>query len=199
MRNISRFIVSLLLLSPVCFAAKNTNPADNWEVDGLNGTIVVNGMMLTEPCAIASESREQELDLGALSQRELEKVGDVSVPVDMHIILEHCPGGVHQLHESQDVRHNLWLADQSIASVTITGEEEPSDPRFFRLKGSTSGISLRLEDAKGEQLMPSVAEHPLALNQGRNDLMLKVQLRRNEMPITPGEWTAIVQLGMEYD
>ncbi len=53
MRNISRFIVSLLFLSPVCFAAKNTNPADNWEVDGLNGTIVVNGMMLTEPCAIA--------------------------------------------------------------------------------------------------------------------------------------------------
>ncbi|KTS71423.1 fimbrial protein [Pantoea stewartii] len=173
--------------------------SDNWDVDGLNGAIVANGMLVSSPCVLSDDSLEQELDLGAISQKELEKTDDVTVPVAIHIVMDDCPGGVHQLNDKQDMRRNLWLADQSVASMTIMGDEEPSDPRFFRLKGTTSGYSLRIEDAGGEQLMPSVAEHPIALSQGRNDLVFKAQLRRNDQPVSTGEWTAVIRVGMEYD
>ena len=173
--------------------------SDNWDVDGLNGAIVANGMLVSSPCVLSDESLEQELDLGAISQKELEKTDDVTVPVAIHIVMDGCPGGVHELNDKHDMRRNLWLSDQSVASMTIMGDEEPSDPRFFRLKGTTSGYSLRIEDAGGEQLMPSVAEHPIALSQGRNDLVFKAQLRRNDQPVSTGEWTAVIRVGMEYD
>ena len=172
---------------------------ENWDVDGLHGAVVASGMLVSSPCVLSDDSLEQELDLGAISQKVLEKTDDVTAPVAIHIVMDDCPGGVHQLNDKHDMRRNLWLTDQSVASMTIMGDEEPSDPRFFRLKGTTSGFSMRIEDANGELLMPSVAEHPIALNQGHNDLELKAQMRRNNQPVSTGEWSAVIRVGMEYD
>lgn len=173
--------------------------ARNWDVDGLNGAITASGMLVSAPCVLAPESREQELSLGSTMQQTLKNTGDVTTPVDIHVVLNDCPGGVHQLEDQQDTRRNLWLSDQSVVRMTVTGDEEPSDPRLFRVKGSASGVSLRMEDPAGEQLMPSVADHPLALNQGRNDLVLKAQLWRNSEEMRAGEWSAVVRLDMEYE
>lgn len=201
MRCLTRVaLATAVVLSAYAGASMGTGTdTRNWDVDGLNGEITASGMLVSAPCVLAPESREQALSLGSATQQTLKNTGDVTIPVDIHVVLNDCPGGVHRLEDQQDTRRNLWLSDQSVVRMTVTGDEEPSDPRFFRVRGSASGISLRMEDPAGELLMPSVSDHPLALNQGRNDLVLKAQLWRNGENMRAGEWSAVVRLDMEYE
>lgn len=170
----------------------------NWNMEGLNGTLLASGMLVSAPCILRPESQMQEISLPTASLMSLKQPGDVTLPVDVHIILDDCPGGVNQADYRQNIRGGLWLSDQSVVRMTVIGEPAEDDARFFNISGA-SGVSLRMESPDGALLVPGMASQPLPLTQGRNDLVLKAQLWRNSKPVRAGEWRAVVQLGMEYE
>lgn len=172
--------------------------AGNWDVDGLNGTLLASGMLVSAPCVLMPESQMQEISLGAASLMSLKQPGDVTLPVDVHIVLDDCPGGVNKADDRQKIRGGLWLSEQSVVRMTVTGEPAEEDARFFNIRGA-SGVSLRMESPDGALLVPGMASQPLPLSQGRNDLVLKAQLWRNSEPVQAGEWQAVVHIGMEYE
>lgn len=189
-------LIATLPLAAASFDA--VRHRDNRGTDGLNGELQSYGMLVSAPCVLAPESLEQTVDLGTTVISALKDTGDVTVPVDVHIVLEHCPGGTHQLENRQDIRGGLWLADQSAVRMRVIGEPDPVDTRFFRVRGA-SGVSLRIEDPQGRSLTPAVASRPLALNQGRNDIVFRAQLWRNGAPLDAGTLQAVVHIDMEYD
>lgn len=194
------FIMALFMALPLIASSEASHQTiRNWNVDGLNGGVFASGMVMSSPCVLAPESRAQEINLGGTAITSLRRYGDVSVPVDVHIVLDDCPRGIHYQEGEPDLRRGMWLTDQGVARMTIAGEQTADDARFFQLKGTTSGVSLRIEDPAGEILMPSVSDHPFPLNEGRNDLTMKAQLWRNNDPLRGGEWYATVRVDMEYE
>lgn len=195
-RSGHRLIAATVLMSlPLAAASLH---AGNWDVDGLNGTLQASGMLVSAPCVLMPESQMQEISLGAASLMSLKQPGDVTLPVDVHIVLDDCPGGVNQADDRQNIRGGLWLSDQSVVRMTVTGEPAADDARFFNIRGA-SGVSLRMASPDGALLVPGMASQPLPLSQGRNDLVLKAQLWRNSQPVQAGEWQAVVHIGMEYE
>lgn len=170
----------------------------NWDVDGLNGTILASGMLVSAPCVLMPESQMQEISLGPSSLMSLKMPGDVTLPVDIHIFFDDCPGGVKQADGRQNNRGSLWLSGQSVVKMTLNGEPSADDARFFKIRGA-SGISLRMESPNGALLIPGMVSQPLPLSKGRNDLVLKAQLWRNSESVQAREWQTVVHIGMEYE
>lgn len=167
--------------------------------DGIwDGTLEASGMFVSSPCVLMPESQIQEIRLDTISMASLKETGDVTLPVDIHVVLDDCPGGEHNLREIQNIRSGLWLSEQSIVRMILTGVPDTDDARFFRVHG-VSGVSLRIEDPSGKLLIPGMTGHSLPLDKGRNDLILKAQLWRNSDLLLPGEWWAVVNIGMEYE
>ncbi|MFV8867047.1 fimbrial protein [Serratia fonticola] len=172
---------------------------DNWQVDGLKGELHVSGSLVSAPCILMPESQEQEISLGRTALPSLMHTGDVTVPVMVHVVLDGCPGGNHFLDDRQRMRGGLWLAGQGAVRMTVTGNVDLHDSRFFQVQGSASGVSLRLEAPDGELMQPGMSARPLPLYPGRNELPLKAQLLRNAGPLRAGEWSSVVQIGLEYE
>ncbi len=171
----------------------------NWQVDGLNGGILARGQLVSSPCILSPESAEQEISLGQNALWALEPPGSVSLPVTVQFVLEDCPTGPSWLSTPQIMAGKQWLSTQPGIRLTLTGESDSMDERYFRIHGSASGVALRLEDERGEWLQPSVSSHPLPLNPGRNVIPLKAQLWRTSAPLHAGEVYAAVNVNMEYE
>lgn len=168
-----------------------------WE-NTLSGMLQASGSLSTSPCVLMPESQVQHITLSPVALAALNKSGDVTVPVDIHLVLDHCPSGARHSGTPQDLRHRLWLADQRSVRLRLLGDRADDDARFFSIKGA-SGLSLRMEDPLGNILIPGLLSQPVPLAEGRNDLVLKAQLWRNRDPLEAGEWQAVINIGMEYE
>jgi len=194
-QGISRTALMLLLLTGMVSVAGGAN----WDTDGLNGGIRATGTLVASPCVLLPESAEQELDLGSTVAWGLEQPGDVTTPVLFYIKLDGCPGEYQFMRDSQRMRGATVLTGQSAVKMTVFGEVEPLDGRFFRVHGGVEGVALRLSDAKGELLRPGMQSRPQILNPGRNDLVLQAQLWRTSAPLMAGGWRSVVNIGLEYE
>ncbi|NIG46417.1 type 1 fimbrial protein [Enterobacter sp. Acro-832] len=187
-------------LALVCAGLACTGPArGNWEVDGLNGGIAARGSLVSQPCRLSPESVEQEMSLGQIALWSLERPGSVSLPVTLQLVLEACPAGPSWLASPQRQQGELWLSGQHGMAMTLTGDADPTDGRYFRLRGSGRGVALRLEDDRGEWLQPGLTARPRALSPGRNVVPLKAQLWRTSAPLQAGEFYGVVNVNMEYE
>lgn len=173
--------------------------SDNWAVDGLNGGIRATGTLLASPCVLMPESVEQEVALGSAALWALQRPGSVTVPVPVRIQLDGCPGEVALIRNTSIRRGDHWVAGQSGVRMTVYGEAEPTDSRFFRVHGDIAGVALRLEDVQGDTLRPGMNGRVQFLNPGRNELALQAQLWRTAAPLAAGEWHAVVNVGLEYE
>ena len=160
--------------------------AANWDTDGLNGGIRASGTLVASPCALLPESAEQEIDLGSTIAWGLERPGSVTPSVQF-------------MRDRQQMRGATMLNGQSAVRMTIYGEAEPMDDRFFRVHGGVEGVALRLSDRQGELLRPAIQSRPQILYPGRNDLVLQAQLWRLPVPLLANEWRSVVNIGLEYE
>ena len=173
--------------------------AANWNTDGLNGGIRATGTLVASPCVLLPESAEQEIDLGSTVAWGLEQPGSVTTPVAIYIKLDRCPGEYQFMRDHQLMRGSLMLNGQSAVRMTIYGETEPTDSRFFRVHGGVKGVALRLSDPRGELLRPGMSSRPQILTPGRNDLVFQAQLWRLPAPLLANEWRSVVNVGLEYE
>ncbi|MFP2428880.1 fimbrial protein [Enterobacter ludwigii] len=187
-------------LALLCSGLAPPGPAQgHWEVDGLNGGIAARGSLVSQPCRLSPSSIEQVMSLGQIALWSLERPGSVSLPITVQLILEACPDGPSWLASPQSQQGELWLTGQPGVAMTLTGDADPTDGRFFRLRGSGRGIALRLEDDRGEWLQPGLTARPRPLSPGRNVVPLKAQMWRTSAPLQAGEVYGVVNVNMEYE
>lgn len=103
------------------------------------------------------------------------------------------------MRDQQLMRGSLMLNGQSAVRMTIYGEVDPTDGRFFRVHGGVKGVALRLSDQRGELLRPGMSSRPQILTPGRNDLVFQAQLWRLPAPLMANEWRSVVNVGLEYE
>lgn len=173
--------------------------AANWDTDGLNGGLRATGTLVASPCVLLPESAEQYIDLSSTVAWGLERPGSTTSPVQVYIKLDRCPGEFHFMRDHQLMRGSTMLNGQSAVKMTIYGEVEPTDGRFFRVHGGVEGVALRLSDRQGELLRPGMQSRPQVLNPGRNDLVFQAQLWRLPAPLMANEWRSVVNIGLEYE
>ncbi|AVZ00438.1 type 1 fimbrial protein (plasmid) [Lelliottia sp. WB101] len=196
--NINKLILmaSMLFLTHSVFASGSP---DNWDVDGMNGTIYASGQLVQSTCFLAPESTEQDLDLGMVAMYTLDRPGVVTPPVTFRLVLDGCPEVNSATENPELFRGALSLYSQPTVRLQITGESEPTDGRLYKVHGDATGVALRLEDPHGEQLYPGMLSRSYPLDPGHNVLNLKAQLWRTSERFTPGEWQSVVNVGLEYE
>jgi Fimbrial protein. len=135
--------------------------------------------------------------MGSIPQWRFTRPGDLSEPVPVHLILEHCLYGGHV--RSPEHGDNLyWFTDQPMVMMNIIGDEEPDYPHLFKIYGEAKGIALRLEDAHHNAIYPGERTRPQLLTPGRNDLVINAQLSRTAKALALGDFTAVINVGLEY-
>ena len=198
MKNMKQAI-AFYILALSSGTALATDSTGNWNVSGMNGIIVATGNLVSSPCFIAPESNEQHITLGDTSTRFLNNQGTVTPPVSITLVLDGCPDGPSFTRSPEQMRGSLLLSSQPAVRIQLSGAAENTDKRLFRVHGNASGIAVGMEDSYGEQLSPGMSSRPLPLLPGRNEIALKAQLWKTSEQLIPGDWRAVVNVGLEYE
>ncbi|MGA4650079.1 fimbrial protein [Citrobacter portucalensis] len=171
---------------------------DNWNVEGMNGGLMVRAALYNSPCHLSADSAEQEIVMNNVPHFRLDKLGSRSQPVLVHLTLEDCLLDVSM--RSPEHGGNLFaIPSQPVVFMNVIGEEDPGDHRLFRVHGNAKGIALHLEDSAHRTLIPGERSWPQILVQGRNDLILLAQLSRTAGPLVLGDYRAVINIGLEYE
>lgn len=170
----------------------------NWDVEGMNGSLSVSATLTESSCYLTSESVEQVIDMKPVPLYQLDTTGNRSEPVNVHLILDGCLlGGIVRASEHGD---NLtWLPNQPVVFMNIIGDEDPFDPHLFRINGEAKGVGLYIEDANHRQVVPGERSWPQVLAPGRNDLIFQAQLSRTSGRLFSGDYSAVINVGLEYE
>lgn len=176
---------------------KNAQGADNWQVEGANGTLYISGTMLTGACGLAMEDAEQAVRLGDISTTALSKTGDAGRPVNFTVRLTGC---MPVPASSVDRRSGNLVSspDQPAASIIFYTDTDADLPSLARVDGIT-GMALRLTNDVGHTLPLNERSRPVLLSQGGNELVYTVTPVRTPAPLTAGEWQAVMNFGVRYD
>lgn len=70
------------------------------EVQGTSGTVGFQGALLSSPCSLAPDSRDQSVDLGEIGTLAFRRVGDQSAPVRFRLAFTHCLLGAKALADN---------------------------------------------------------------------------------------------------
>lgn len=173
--------------------------ADNWNVDGMHGEFVVSGDLISAPCYLAPGYEEQFFDFGVNSTRQLTKVGAMTPPETLLIVLEGCPESLLRSDDTGYQQTVLQLSNQSTVRVTLHAEADSSTGRLFALYGTTTGLALRVEDRDSFQFTPGMKSRPQILTPGRNEIVLNAQLIRTSLHMEAGEWASSMGIELEYE
>lgn len=172
-------ILLCILLSVWLFngSARAEKPLDHTHV-------TMEGNILDTPCSIDPGSRDQTISMGNTPVGMIARDG-VGRPVPFSIRLQDC---VLQ-------RFNQRLPDWQSFSITFDGI---SDGHDFAVKGTASGVALRLFDTDGNIAFPGEPLPRRQLVTGDQELLFKLQLVRNNHPLNKGDYYAVINFGISY-
>lgn len=184
----------------LCALAVSFNSARANDVsEELYGLLNVQGTLVASACYLAPETAKQEVDMGVVTPLSLKRPGDVTVPKTVKLVLDGCPEQWGIREDPLSNGRQYGLSGQPTVRIVVLGDREPEDPRFFQLQGNIKGVALRLENHLGETISPGWKGPVHILNPGRHEIQFKVQLWCLNEDIQPGEWQAIVNIGLEYE
>ncbi|PNU36844.1 fimbrial protein [Serratia marcescens] len=182
---------SMLLLLPPSHAA------DNWEVEGANGTLYVHGALTESACRLEMTSARQDIALGDIGTGRLQTVGARGTPVKFELRLTDClrsPAG------SKDVRSGgtTWADNQPAVTVSFRAVRDMNNPLLVKAQG-VSGLGLSLEDAWGQDVRLGSRGRPLLLTPGNNTLTYTVTPERTPAALSAGHYQAAVDFHLSYE
>ncbi|WP_193161051.1 fimbrial protein [Serratia ureilytica] len=171
--------------------------ANNWDVDGVNGTLYVHGALTESACRLDMTSTHQDIALGEMGTGRLQTIGARGDPVRVELRLADClrsPAG------SIDIRTGgLTSADnQPAVTVSFNATRDADNPQLLKAQG-VSGLGLRLENAQGEDVRLGSRGKPLLLTPGQNTLSYTVTPERTPSPLMAGSYQAVVDFHLSYD
>lgn len=69
-------------------------------IEGTTGTVSFHGGLLSSPCSLTPDSRDQSVDLGDVSARDFRNAGDRSAPVRFRLSFRNCLLGARALADN---------------------------------------------------------------------------------------------------
>jgi type 1 fimbria pilin len=171
--------------------------ADNWGVDGANGSLYVHGALTESACRLDMTSAHQDVALGEVGTGHLQVIGARGEPVRLELHLEDClrsPVG------SRDVRTGglTWADNQPAVMVSFNATRDADNPQLVKAQG-VSGLGLRMENAQGKDVRLGSWGKPLLLTPGKNTLSYTVTPERTPAPLMAGSYRAVVDFHLSYD
>ena len=168
----------------LCFSSYAANDGS---VDGMQGTLNVNGILLESPCGLDMRSEFQVIEFKNSGITTLSKPGDTGTPQQLIFRLLGCRAA------------HMKSTTGSIKSVVrFLSQADPDEPSLFRLNGAT-GVALRLMDSRGRQVLPGERKNPVFKNSAGNLLVYTAIPVRTKAKLTTGNFEATINFGMIYE
>lgn len=184
-------------LAALLLAIPPAQAVDNWDVDGVNGTLYVHGALTESACRLEMESAHQDVTLGETGTGRLQQVGDRGEPVRFELRLADC---LHSPASSRDVRTGalIWANNQPAATVSFQASRDADNPQLVKANG-VLGLGLRMEHEYGQDIRLGSRGQPLLLTPGRNTLIYTAVPERTSAYPLAGSYRAVVDFHLNYD
>lgn len=170
---------------------------DNWDVEGANGTLYVHGALTESACRLEMESARQDIALGDIGTGQLQSIGARGEPIRFELRIADClrSSGGHR-----DIRTgNLtWAGMQPALTVSFRAIRDVDNPQLVKAQG-VSGLGLRLEDDRGQDVRLGSSGKALLLMPGQNTLSYTVTPERTSAELEAGSYRAVVNFHLSYD
>ncbi len=190
-------LMAPLSLTAVLWMLPAAQAVDNWEVDGANGVLYVQGSLAESACRLEMASARQDIVLGEVGTGRLARPGDRGTPVAFELRLRDClrgPAG------SRDERTGAlsWAADQPAVRVSFGAPADADNPQLVKVVGA-SGFGLRLLDSQGRDTRLGSRGAPLWLVPGSDVLTYTITPERTSSTLSAGAYQARVDFNLSYD
>ncbi|ENE2355446.1 type 1 fimbrial protein [Serratia marcescens] len=149
-----------------------------------HGLVNMQGAIIDTACAIATESREQIIDVQIMPMLDIAREGK-GKKIPFRIELINC------VLE----RQNKELPDWRHFQVTFDGN---TDGEMFSTVGEASGISLVISDASGNIARPGLPLPAVNIQPGSMTLNYSITLTANQQPLKAGSYFSSVRFKMDY-
>lgn len=150
------------------------------------------GELVEDPCIIAPEDENQEVDLQSRESNFFYIHADnpVTVPIAFKLKLKEC-----DLSLGKDVK------------ISLLGDEDLELPGLLKVKGNAKGIAIGLDSTQGGVITPMPVNQQAVtytLLSGENTLTFQAYLKGKKddienKTIEEGAYTAMVEFGLEYE
>ncbi|BBO61004.1 PAP fimbrial minor pilin protein precursor [Serratia marcescens] len=171
-------VAPCLLCALLGFSSQAISASQGW------GRVNMQGAILDTACAIATESREQTINMEMVPFADIIRDGQGrAVPFSIELVncvLE---------------RADKTLPDWKQFQVTFDGF---ADGELFGVKGEASGIALRITDAAGNIARPGAPMPPMNIIPGSYRLNYAMTLIGNNQPLKAGDYFSAVRFKMDY-
>lgn len=171
-RKISSFLILLII-------GANNSLADNKTIIG---KVNMQGSILETACAISMDSYDQSIDMGVIPMSLINQYGNSPVKY-FSIKLIGC--------HLETLSGNHW----NYFTLTFDG---PAKNNLFELSGHAKGISLSLEDEKGNLIYPSTPLKEYSIIPGESNLKYGVKLTRNGLSLKSGGYRTTIKFKVDY-
>ncbi|HGM5574395.1 TPA: fimbrial protein [Serratia marcescens] len=184
-------LAALLWLLPAAQAV------DNWDVEGANGVLYIEGTLTESACRLEMDSARQDIRLGEVATGRLAQTGDRGVPVAFELRLRDCLRGPAS---SRDERTGAltWAPDRPAVRVAFRAAADADNPQLVQAQGA-AGLGLRLLDQHGRDVRLGSRGAPLWVAPGSNVLSYSVAAERTAAPLRAGAYRAVVDFSLSYD
>lgn len=148
------------------------------------GRVSMKGAIVDSACAIATDSREQYIDIGDFPVEQLIRDGHGPTrPFSIHLV--NC------VLKRSDPKKANWETFQ----VTFDGMRQD---RYFGATGSASGVSLKITDADGNNITPgetqlrrNIQPEEMRLNYFNTPVV-------NKHPLKVGDYSSLIKFKLDY-
>ena len=189
---------SLALISNIGLAAPGTT--------GGSGSVTFEGEILDAPCSLASDSADQTVDLGQISNHQL-NMGGKSEAHPFTIKLENCSFGVTA--SPRKARDSIYVGPTSgNVSFTFSGGETISKidggifgEKLFAVSGSASGIGLVITDPSGNLVKNGEPTNIYNVLEGDNSFVFNSYMQAlslKENSVIPGDFQSVINFTLTY-
>ncbi|MER5113301.1 fimbrial protein [Serratia marcescens] len=172
-------------------------------IEGTTGTVSFHGGLLSSPCSLTPDSRDQSVDLGDVSARDFRNAGDRSAPVHFRLSFRNCLLGARALADNPAGPRNgdagrLYLQGEQAATLVFLGESDVDNPSLLKLNGGVQGIGLRLQDQQGQALELNQRSHPYILQPGSNTLWFSASVESTQRAVMAAGFAAVAHIQVIY-
>ncbi|KNC88192.1 fimbrial protein [Trabulsiella odontotermitis] len=151
-----------------------------------DGTIQFNGSIVDSPCVISSESKNQEVDMGAVKSSTFAATGDKSTAAPFQIKLEECD----------------LTAGKTKVNVVFNGIGDDDDTSLLSVDngaGSATGVGIGIFDAKGQAISLNEGASLEDLTEGNTTLNYDARYVSTKDAVTIGSANGQVDFSLTYE
>ncbi|ANS44717.1 fimbrial protein [Serratia inhibens] len=194
----SSLIIAITVgLSMLFSLSTKAEVADNWNVEGANGVLKLQGILTESACRLDMSSAYQDISLGEIGTGRLQRVGDRGVPTAFQLRLRDC---VRTAGSSLDERSGVmsWDASQPLVSISFVAQADINSPQLVKAHG-VSGLGLHITDSQGRDVSLGFRGKPQFLTPGQDTLTYFVTPERTAAPLKAGAYRSQVDFRLNYD